>query len=283
MKRKIIIDLQQAWNISENRACNLIHFARKTHRYIGRRYDQAPLRSRIKEIAYARVRYGCKRIHIMLRREGWHINHKRTYRLYCLEGLNLRYRKPRRHKSSSLRAVRLPAQNINQCWSMDFVCDQLFDGTRFRFLTIVDIYTRECLAIELGKRLTGEDVVDVLDGLVKHRDKPIQIFLDNGAEFVSKALDKWAYEHQVALAFSRPGKPTDNAYIESFNGSFRDECSNVNWFLSLDDARIKAENWRQDYNNLRPHSALNYLTPAEFANKLTPVLPKSSNLDLGCF
>jgi len=222
-----VINLQQAWNVGEARACRVLCLSRTVHRYISCRYDQTPLRSRIKELAYTRVRYGYERIHVLLRREGWHINHKRTYRLYRLEGLNLRYRKPRRHKSSSLRTVRLPAQGINQCWSMDFVSDQLFNGTRFRFLTVMDIYSRECLAIEVGQQFRGENVVNVMNKLMRERDLPKQIFLDNGSEFISKALDKWAYEYKVALAFSRPGKPTDNAYIESFNGSFRDECSNV--------------------------------------------------------
>lgn len=259
--------LQDTWNISIARGCRLVQISRTGYNYQSIKPDQTPLRTRIKEIAYSRVRYGCSRIHVLLRREGWCINHKRTYRLYCLEGLNLRYKRPRRHKSSSQRITRLPATRINECWSMDFVCDQLFNGIRFRFLTLVDIFSRECLAIEVGQRMTGEDVVRVLNVVLSYRNKPQQIFLDNGSEFISKVLDRWAYEHQVALAFSRPGKPTDNAYIESFNGSFRDECLNVNWFLSLEDAKLKAENWRQDYNLWRPHSALNNLTPAEFANK----------------
>lgn len=258
------------WDVGISRACRVITIDRKVYRYQSRRYDQAPLRARIREIAHTRIRYGCKRIYILLRREGWVVNHKRVHRLYCLEQLNLRYRKPRRHKSSSQRLVRLPAQRINQYWSMDFVCDQLFNGQRIRFLTVVDIFSRECLAIEIGQRLTGEDVVNVMRKITKERNKPEQLFLDNGSEFVSKALDKWAYENQVALAFSRPGKPTDNAFIESFNGSFRDECLNVHWFLSLDDAKQKTENWRQDYNLQRPHSALNYLTPNEFVIKFNP-------------
>lgn len=256
-----------AWNVSVYRSCRVIALDRKVYYYQSRRKDQSPLRARIREIAYSRIRYGFHRIHVLLRREGWKVNHKRTYRLYCLEGLNLRYKKPRRHKSSSYRITRLPATQINQCWSMDFVCDQLFTGTRFRFLTVIDVFSRECLAIEVGQRLTGEAVVAVMHLLLNGRGKPKQIFVDNGSEFISKALDQWAYEHQVALAFSRPGKPTDNAFIESFNGSFRDECLNVHWFLSLEDAKMKAENWRQDYNQVRPHSALNDLTPAEFAKQ----------------
>ena len=257
--------MQQTWSASVHRACGLLQLSRTVYKYETRRYDQAPLRARIKEIAYARVRYGCERIHVILRREGWHVNHKRTYRLYCLEGLNLRYRRPRRHKSSTGRIQRLPAQRVNQCWSMDFVADNLFNGSRIRFLTVVDVYTRECLTIEVGQGLRGEDVVHTMGKITKQRGSPEQIFVDNGSEFISKVLAKWAYEQGVTLAFSRPGKPTDNAFIESFNGSFRDECLNTHWFLSLDDAQIKAENWRQDYNTWRPHSALNYQTPAAFA------------------
>jgi putative transposase len=248
-----------------SRACSLVNLCRKVFRYKSRRYDQAALCARIKEIAYSRVRYGCRRIHVLLRREGWTINHKRTHRLYCLEGLNLRYRKPRRHKSSTGRAQRLPAQCVNQCWSMDFVADNLFNGKRIRFLTVVDVFSRECLAIEVGQGLRGHDVVNTVDRILKQRGAPEQIFVDNGSEFISKVLDKWAYENKVTLAFSRPGKPTDNAFIESFNGSFRDECLNTHWFLSLDDAQNKVENWRQDYNTWRPHSALNYQTPVAFA------------------
>lgn len=138
----------------------------------------------------------------------------------------------------------IAAQQINQCWRMDFVCDQLFNSQRLRFLTVVDVFSRECLTIEVGQRLTGEDVVNVMQRITTWRRKPEQIFLDRVSEFIFKALDKWAYEYKVTLAFSRPGKPIDNALIESFNGSFRDECLNVHCFLSLEDAKIKAENWR---------------------------------------
>lgn len=260
--------MQQAWHTSKNRTCRLVNISRKNFSYQSKRLDQTPLINRIKEIAYARVRYGYMRIYILLRREGWQINHKRVHRLYCLTGLNLRHRKPRRHKSSSYRITRLPVNKINECWSMDFVCDQLFNGTRFRFLTVVDIFSRECLAIEVGKQLKGEDVVIVMNKIIQQRSRPKQIFLDNGSEFISKDLDKWAYENNVALAFSRPGKPTDNCYIESFNRSFRDECLNIHWFLSLDDAKIKAEKWREDYNFERPHSALNYKAPSVFAEQI---------------
>jgi putative transposase len=150
---------------------------------------------------------------------------------------------------------------------MDFVCDSLFNGRRFRALTIVDNFSRECLAIEAGQSIRGKDVVEIVDRLVLERDVPDRIQCDNGSEFISKALDKWAYEHGVTMDFSRPGKPTDNAFIESFNGSLRDECLNVSWFLSIEDAQDKIEKWRIDYNEFRPHSSLCGQTPQEFAEQ----------------
>ena len=166
---------------------------------------------------------------------------------------------------SSFASERVPlqlAKTVNEVWSMDFVSDQLFDGRRFRALTLVDNYSRECLEIEVGQSLKGFDVVDVMERIKQVRGVvPKRIQVDNGSEFISKALDKWAYENEVTLDFSRPGKPTDNPFIESFNGSFRDECLNVNWFLSLEDAKEKIEAFKDDYNGFRPHSALRGLTP----------------------
>ena len=225
------------------------------------------MRMRINEIAKTRVRYGYKRIHVLLRREGWSVNDKRVYRIYCEEGLKLRTKKPKRRKSAAQRVQRPPATFLNQSWSMDFVTDSLFNGHRFRSLTIVDNFSRECMAIEVGQHIKGEDVVRVVEQIKAMRGTPNFIRVDNGPEFISKELDKWAYENKVTLDFSRPGKPTDNAYIESFNGSFRDECLNINWFLSLDDAREKIEEWRRDYNDWRPHSSLDNLTPSEYLEK----------------
>jgi putative transposase len=219
---------------------------------------------RINEIARVRVRYGYKRIHVLLRREGWLVNHKRVYRIYCGEGLNLRARKPKRRKSAAQRIQQPAATSVNESWSMDFVTDSLFNGHRFRSLTIVDNFSRECLAIEVGQHIRGEDVVRVVEGIKLLRSAPCFIKVDNGPEFISKELDKWAYENKVTLDFSRPGKPIDNAYIESFNGSYRDECLNINWFLSLEDAREKIEEWRRDYNEWRPHSSLDNLTPSQY-------------------
>lgn len=229
-----------AYQVSERRACRVAKVHRPLVRYQRRADDQAALRMRIREIAAVRVRYGYQRIHVLLRREGWLVNHKRVYRLYCLEGLHLRCKRPRRHVSAAHRVERVLASRPDESWSMDFVSDALFDGRRLRALTVIDNFTRESLAVEVDQGITGQRVAEVLEGISSTRGSfPERIFLDNGPEFVSKALDLWAYEHGVTLDFSRPGKPTDNAMIESFNGRLRDECLNVNWFLSLEDARAK--------------------------------------------
>lgn len=251
--------------MSERRAARVIGIGRSSLRYPSTRPDQTALRKRIREIAETRVRYGCRRIYILLRREGWKVNHKRVHRLYREEGLNLRRKRPRRHVTGARREGRSEAVRINDIWSMDFVSDGLFDGRRFRALTLVDNLSRECLTIHADQSIKGTDVVELLDELAEDRGVPNAIRVDNGPEFISKALDLWAYENDVTLDFSRPGKPTDNAYIESFNGSFRDECLNVNWFLSLEDAREKIEAWRVEYNEFRPHYALGDQTPSEFA------------------
>jgi putative transposase len=247
---------------------------RSSYYYKAKRDEQLALRLRIKEIAAARVRYGYQRIYVLLRREGWLVNHKRIYRLYCADGLSLRHKKPKGHISCATRTLHPEIVTINECWSMDFVADQLFNGRRIRALTIVDNFSRECLNIAVGHTFKGEDVVEVMRYLKAHLGRvPQRIKVDNGSEFISKALDKWAYENQITLDFSRPGKPTDNAYIESFNGSFRDECLNAHWFMSLDDAKEKIESWRQDYNGFRPHSALNNMTPNEFACSHQGLIP----------
>jgi putative transposase len=264
-RRKLVRNLQERYRISERRGCAVLQFDRSSHRYRSNRDDQAYLRSRIREIAAARVRFGHRRIYIVLRREGIVVNHKRVRRLYREEGLNLRLRRPRRHVSAAQRVERPVVNGPNEVWSMDFVSDALFDGRRLRALTLLDIYTRESLAIEVDKGITGEDVADILRRIVARRGAPARIRLDNGPEFVSNALDRWAYENGVTLDFSRPGKPIDNAYVESFNGRFREECLNAHWFLSLDDARDKIEAWRRFYNESRPHTALGGQTPNEFA------------------
>lgn len=200
----------------------------------------------------------------MLRREGWLINHKKTYRIYCEEKLNLRRKRPRRRVAAAHRLERPEISTVNTCSSMGFAADQLFNGQKIRALTVVDNFSRESVAITVDYALKATDVVATLNHLKSLRGTPKRIQIDNGSEFISHALDHCAYENEVTSDFSRPAKPTDNAFIESFNGSLRDECLNVHWFLSLDDAREKIEHGRQDYNESRPHSSLGDLTPCEF-------------------
>ncbi len=246
----------------------MVRFCRGSQRYQGKRDEKIPLRIRIRDIAQARVRYGYKRIHVLLQREGWKVNHKAVYRIYCQEGLNLR-QKNKRKRISQVRIPKVDVTAINQCWALDFMSDALFNGRRFRALTMMDVYSRECLNIYANSRITGDVVVDILDSISYHRGRPDRIRVDNGPEFVSKALDNYSYENNIKLEFSRPGKPVDNAFIESFNGSLRDECLNINWFLSIEDARNKLEAWRRDYNEFRPHSSLGNMTPNDFARSLT--------------
>jgi len=188
-----------------------------------------------------------------------------VYRLYKEEGLGLKKRPPRRRKAVRSREDRFVATAPNQAWSLDFVADQLQDGTRFRALTIVDVYTRESVAIEADQSLKGADVVRVLNRVKLHRALPRVLFCDNGSEFTSQAMDLWAYQNGVQIDFSRPGKPTDNAFVESFNGTLRDECLNTHWFATLAEARQLIQAWRQEYNESRPHRSLGERTPNEFA------------------
>jgi putative transposase len=246
----------------------VVKFCRGTQRYIAKRAENIPLRIRIRDIASVRIRYGYKRIHVLLLREGWKVNHKAVYRIYREEGLNLR-QKSKRKRISQARIPKVDVNGVNQCWAMDFMSDALFNGRRFRAFTMMDVYSRECLNIYADNRITGEVVVDILDHISYYRGRPERIRVDNGPEFVSKALDNWSYENNIKLEFSRPGKPVDNAFIESFNGSLRDECLSTNWFLSIEDARSKLEAWRRDYNEFRPHSSLGNMTPSDFARSLT--------------
>lgn len=233
------------------------------------RYQPKPgndeyLRKRLRELAEQRKRFGSPRLHILLKREGLVINHKRTDRLYREEGLVLRIKR-RRKGAAAARVIIPPPQGVNERWSMDFVSDSTVTGRRFRALTIIDDYSRECPAIEVDTSLGGRRVVGALDRLAQTRGLPEVITIDNGPEFAGRALDEWAYRHGVKLNFIRPGKPIENAYVESFNGRFRDECLNTNWFITLKHARDIIEEWRKDYNEVRPHSSLAGATPKEYA------------------
>jgi putative transposase len=245
----------------------LVKQARSVQYYKSVKDRRDALRGRMREIAQTRVRYGYRRIHVLLKREGWQLGKNQAYRLYSEEQLQLRSKLPKRRKMVVTRQVKIKPTEINQAWSMDFVADQLANGTKFRTLTIVDVFSKESLAIEVGQRLKSEHVVSTLNRLVAKRGPPQYLFVDNGSEFSGQLLDLWAYHHKARIDFSRPGKPTDNCHIETFNGSFRDECLNLHWFETLDEAKAIIEAWRRDYNESRPHSTLNDLPPAEFVRR----------------
>ena len=253
--------------LSERRACALVGMSRSTYRYERQDRDEDALRQRLNELAGERPRFGYRRLHALLVREGWSVNHKRIYRLYCELGLTVR-RKRRNRVAQANRQPRIVPEQANEQWSMDFMSDSLADGRGLRVLKIVDDATRECLAMEVDTSLSGHRVVKVLERIASERQLPQRIVLDNGPEFTSRALDVWAYRRQVELRFIPPGKPIENAFIESFNGRVRDECFNQHWFLDLFDAQRIIAAWRRDYNQVRPHSSLGYLPPAVFARNL---------------
>lgn len=254
-------EVRGEWNVSIRRACRVLLMDTSSYHYKPRRPGQAVLQQRIKEIGQTRMRYGYRRVHVLLRREGWRINLKRTYRLYRELGLQLRNKTPRRRVKAKLRGDRQMATRPNETWAMDFVHDQLATGRRIRVLTVVDTFSRYSPAIDPRFVYRGEDVVRVLDRVCTEIGYPATIRVDQGTEFVSRDLDLWAYARGVTLDFSRPGKPTDNAFIEAFNSRFRAECLNQHWFMSLEDARQKMEDWRRYYNEERPHSAIGQRAP----------------------
>jgi len=255
--------------IAYRRAYGLIKSSRNTYYHRSRAKDLSALKMRLRDITLTReVRLSSiDRLTILLKREGWEVGWRRVYRLYRQLGLEMRNKK-RRKLASRQRGHVQKAERANQRWSMDFVTDRLENGRYFRMLTIVDQYTRECLALEPAHCLTATKVAHVLDAVALDRGYPESITVDNGTEFSSRIMDGWAYEHGVKLDFIRPGKPVDNGFIESFNGRLRDECLNTHLFWSIRDARDKLEKWRVDYNVHRPHSALANLPPAALAHAL---------------
>jgi putative transposase len=263
-RRAVVVHVQEQFGYSQRHACQLTGTARSTVRYHGRPREDAALRNRLRELAAQRPRFGYRRLHVLLQRAGIKVNHKRVERLYREEGLAVR----RRRRKSLTRVLRgrPPApQHANEQWALDFLEDGLASGRTFRLLSVIDVFTREALALEVDTSLPGSRVVRVLDRLIGERPQPTQLVLDNGPEMISRVLEAWAHQHAVALHFIDPGKPIQNAHCESFHGRVRDECLNEHWFLSLTDARQIVEGWRHDYNRDRPHSALGYQTPVEFA------------------
>jgi putative transposase len=268
--------LQESFELSQRRACAALGVLRSTCRYLCRRRDNVKLRERLRELAHKRPRFGYRRLWVLLRRERIAVNHKRVHRLYREEGLQVRRRR-RRKRISEVRNPLLAPSRPNERWSIDFMRDTLGDARTFRTFNVVDDLTRECPVIEVAKSIPGARVARVLDQIAAERGYPNRLVMDNGPEFISQALDEWAYRHGVELHFITPGRPVENAYIESFNGKFRDECLNEHWFSTLDDARRTIEDWRRDYNEERPHSALGGMPPqeyaAQFANLRAPSAP----------
>lgn len=265
-RREVVRYAIDTYDFSQRRACGLIGMNRGSFAYRSHTVPDDGLRRRLVELAGQRSRYGYRRLHVLLRREGQAVNHKRLYRIYREESLAVRRRRRKRIAAGARRPLVVPSR-INERWSMDFVADTLADGRGFRTLNIVDDFSRECPVIEVDTSLPGLRVVRVLERVAGERGLPDSIVIDNGPEFAGKILDAWAYRRGVQLHFIRPGKPIENAFIESFNGKFRDECLNEHWFTGLQDARFTIECWRQDYNQVRPHSSLGDLTPEGFARQ----------------
>jgi putative transposase len=253
---------------SLRRACRMIGLSTATWRY-QRQSDPTnmTLLERLKAHAADRPRFGYRRLHTLVDREGLRVNHKRVYGVYRDAGLQVRRRRRKRLTRGQRVPLPMPTRR-GERWSMDFMVDTLADGRGFRTLNIVDDYTRECVAIEVDRSLPGLRVVRVLDRLAETIGLPNILVMDNGPEFSGRALDTWAYSRGVQLRFIRPGKPIENAFVESFNGKFRDECLNEHWFASVAEARLLIEAWRVDYNTVRPHSALGGATPEQFVNSL---------------
>lgn len=266
-RRAAITHMMTAHKLGVTRACGLIGMSRSLYCYEAKRPDDEALKVRLTTLAGQKRRYGYRRLHVLLCREGWFINWKRTYRVYREVGLMVRSRK-RKRIAGIERQAKVIADAPNISWSMDFVSDGFVDGRKLRCLNLVDDFTKECLAIEVDTSLPGKRVVSVLERLAECRGLPMSVTVDNGPEFISKVLDEWAYRRQLQLRFIEPGKPQQNAYIESFNGKFRDECLNEHWFLSMRHARQVIAEWREEYNHERPHSSLGYQTPN--ATKIRP-------------
>ena len=262
-RREAVSLVRQEFGLSERRACQLVKQPRASQRYVHRRCEPPRLQERLLVLAEQRRRFGYPRLHMLLRREGFTVSRKRVYRLYREAGLKLRSKR-KKGRSAELRRKLQVASWTNERWSMDFVSDTFGDGRGFRALTVVDDFTKLCPALEVDTSISGLRVTRVLDRAIQLHGKPEVIVTDNGPEFTSHALDAWAKARGIRLHRIDPGKPTQNAYIESFNGRFRDECLNQQHFLGLNDARGLIEGWRSDYNRLRPHTSLDGSSPEEF-------------------
>jgi len=256
--------LQSTYEMSERRACRVLGVDRATVRYVARRPTDDVLRERLKSLAHERRRFGYRRLHILLRREGYVVNRKRVQRIYREEKLTVRRRGGRKRALGARRPIEAP-RKANERWSLDFVSDQITDGRRFRILAVVDDCTRESLGLIADTSISGRRAARELDALISRYGRPAAIVSDNGTEFTSNAILRWSRERSVEWHYIAPGKPQQNAFIESFNGRLRDELLNETLFRSLRHARVELENWRRDYNHERPHSSLGYLTPTQYS------------------
>lgn len=279
-KREAVDYAQGKHGLSRTRACGLFGLSRSTYYYAEHGREDGPLRLALKEAAAKRRRWGYRRLAVAVRRQGFRDNLKRIWRVYREAGLQVPKRKKR--KAAKWRGEKPSApERPNQRWSLDFVHDMTARGQRLRFLNVMDDFTRECLWIEVDTSLSGARVARVLEQIAEQRGRPQALLMDNGPEFTSQALDQWAYARRIGLQFIQPGKPMQNPYVESFNGKFRDECLNEHWFLGLAEARQISEAFRIDYNEQRPHSALDNQTPAAFANSLVRALPPRGEQEEG--
>lgn len=265
-KKTTVKYLQDHHQLSERQACGLLAFNRSSYRYQAKPSKDELIKARLKTLATQYPVYGYLLLHALLKQEGLVVNKKHTYRLYTEEHLQVRTK--RRKKLHRPKQPMMVPLRTNERWSMDFVSDQLSNSRRFRVLNIVDDYSRECIAQYVDTSISGEIVARVLNQLLEKRAKPQAIVCDNGTEFTSKALFFWAKENAVKLAFIQPGKPTQNPFVESFNGKFRSACLNQHWFRSLQEARVEINDWNKHYNCVRPHSSLNYLPPSSFAQQV---------------
>ena len=279
VKRQAVAHLCQSYEVSQRRACQVISADRTSMRYRSVRPDDAALRARLRELAAVRRRFGYRRLQLLLRREGTIMNHKKLRRLYREERLQVRRRGGRKRALGTRAPIALPL-GPNQRWSLDFVSDTLTDSRRFRMLTVVDDFTRECLALVADTSLSGVRVGRELDVIIARRGRPLSIVSDNGTELTSMAILSWSQETQVEWHYIAPCKPTQNAFIESFNGRLRDELLNETQFRSLDHAREALAHWKDDYNTVRPHSAIGNVPPATYAKLNDPVMQRDGSLEL---
>ena len=279
VERQAMAHLCQSFEVSQRRACQVIEADRSSMRYRSVRPDDAALRARLRELAAVRRRFGYRRLLLLLQREEVLVNHKKLRRLYREERLQVRRRGGRKRALGTRVPLTMP-QGPNQRWSLDFVSDTLTDSRRFRMLAVVDDFTRECLTLVADTSLSGVRVGRELDAVIARRGRPQSIVSDNGTEFTSMAILGWSQETQVAWHYIAPGKPTQNAFIESFNGRLRDELLNETLFTSLDHAREALEDWKEDYNTVRPHSAIGNVQPAVYAKLSDPVMQRVGSLEL---